>query len=219
MKPLIRGLKQTLGPIVRGSLGGLGIEPLLALRQQSSRVESHDEFLSHHRPWFPSAPRRSLDLGCGYAPLNPFGAIQAEGIDLVADPSRAVLAADLFHQTIPLGDGSIDVVTAHQFLEHVPRVALLEGTTRLPFIELMNDIHRVLIPGGLLFSATPAFPFPAALQDPTHVNIITEETFPRYFCQQTDSGPWARRYGFQGKFDLVGQAWCGWTLLTLMRKV
>ncbi len=54
-----------------------------------------------------------------------------------------------------------------------------------PFLELMNDVHRVLIkPGGLFFSSTPSYPWPMAFADPTHVNIMTEETIVHSFASR-----------------------------------
>ncbi len=73
------------------------------------------------------------------------------------------------------------------------------GALRNPFVELMNEIHRVLQPGGRLLAITPAFPHPAAFTDPTHVNIITEQTH-TYF---TGSEPGASIYGFRGRFTLL----------------
>ena len=46
---------------------------------------------------------------------------------------------------------------------------------RNTFIDFMDEIHRVLKPGGFLFHSTPAYPSPAAFQGPIHVNIIAEE--------------------------------------------
>lgn len=59
----------------------------------------------------------------------------------------------------------------------------MEKGARLAFVELMKEIYRVLKPGGLFFRQTPAFPAKEALQDPTHVNIITEDTMAFFFCQ------------------------------------
>ena len=70
----------------------------------------------------------------------------------------------------------------------------------------MNEIYRVLKPGGIFLHVTPAFPSPEAFQDPTHVNIITENTFPCYFC---NPNPDAKNlgYGFTGDFELIDQRW------------
>ena len=63
----------------------------------------------------------------------------------------------------------------------------------------MNEIYRVLKPGGLFYASTPAFPSPEAFQDPTHVNIITDGTH-EYFC---GGNPDARIYGFTGQFVAI----------------
>jgi SAM-dependent methyltransferase len=101
----------------------------------------------------------ALDLGCGSYPRNPFSASIAKGVDILSPPEhKNVLTADLFHEPIPFDDASFDVVTAFDFIEHVPRVLSAGSRTRLPFVELMNEIHRVLGSGGFFFSRTPAFP-------------------------------------------------------------
>ena len=87
---------------------------------------------------------------------------------------------------------------------------------RNPFIELMNETYRVLKTGGIFLSVTPAYPHSAAFQDPTHVNIITEETFIKYF---DDTYTWAKIYGFHGRFKVLQQEWSGANLVTQLQKV
>jgi len=123
----------------------------------------------------------SVDLGCGTKPRNPFDAYKAIGIDINDTPG--IIKADLVLGGIPLDDKSIDYVTAYEFIEHIPRFILKSNNASAnPFICLMNEVYRVLKPGGLFLSQTPAFPSKSAFQDPTHVNIITEDTFPVYFA-------------------------------------
>jgi hypothetical protein len=43
-----------------------------------------------------------------------------------------------------------------------------------------------------------------AFRDPTHVNFITEETFPLYFDNKIC---WAKMYGFNGGFEIKMQKW------------
>ena len=57
----------------------------------------------------------------------------------------------------------------------------------------------MLKPEGKFFALTPAYPAKQAFQDPTHVNVITEDTH-SYFCGKT---PHMARYGFSGRFEAV----------------
>ncbi len=157
----------------------------------------------------------AIDLGCGKVTHNPFNSSVLYGIDIRENISKNIIKADLSTQAIPFEDNSITFCTAYDFIEHIPRVHLKEnGSSRFPFIELMNEIHRVLIPGGVFMHRTPAYPSRQALWDPTHVNLITESTFPYFFCnhkkewssQPSEKG-WAHMYGFNGSFELVTQKW------------
>jgi SAM-dependent methyltransferase len=144
---------------------------------------------------------RHLDLGCGGVPRNPYHRNELFGIDLRVEPARANFkAANLAIDPIPFPDSFFDSVSAYDFLEHVPRIlATADGrSTRAPFVELMNEIWRVLVPGGQFYASTPAYPHHAAFQDPTHVNIITTDTHD-YFVRPTLT---ARMYGFVGDFEM-----------------
>lgn len=142
---------------------------------------------------------RHLDVGCGAHPRNPYGCDELFGVDLAAPAGDSVVrAANLVLQPIPFDTSSFDSVSAYDFFEHVPRLLVTAdgAATRFPFIELMNEVWRVLKPGGLLYAVTPVFPHPAAFQDPTHVNIMTTGTH-HYFVQPERR---AAMYGFLGDF-------------------
>lgn len=158
---------------------------------------------------------KALDIGCGLTPKNPFNATEVYGIDVRDDASANIVKADLVIEPIPFPDNSFDYLTAHDFLEHVPRLIYVPQR-RNAFIEVMNEIWRVLKVGGTFMSFTPAFPHAAAFRDPTHVNFITEDMFPHYF---DDVNCWASIYGFKGKFKIVSQEWRGPHLLSIMTKV
>jgi SAM-dependent methyltransferase len=158
----------------------------------------------------------SLDLGCGPNPRNIFKADEVWGIDIRSYADKPeIRVADLVVEKIPFEDASFDFVTAHDFLEHVPRILYMPGR-RFPFVELMGEIWRVLKTGGRFFSYTPAFPHAAVFRDPTHVNIIAEDTFSLYF---DDQNRWGTMYGFQGAFKILQQSWMGPHLCTVMEKV
>lgn len=154
--------------------------------------------------------RRHLDLGCGSSPRNPYRQAILYGIDirhgLHAPGVEAIVAANLALQAIPFPDSHFDSVSAYDFLEHIPRVALdaASASSRLPFIELMNEIWRVLKPDGLFYAATPVFSHEKMWRDPTHVNPITPKSC-RYFTRP-ELG--ARMYGFTGDFEVVRQTRC-----------
>lgn len=194
-----------------------------SLRRCSRRVLSLDAFLADNSAQPACQPADgsvSVDLGSGLHPKNPFNATSVLGVDLRAEASSNILAADLCFGGIPLEDSAVDFVTAFDFIEHVPRVVRVESRTVYPFIQLMNEIYRVLKPHGLFLSSTPAYPSKQAFQDPTHVNMITEDTFPLYFCSRSHSQGdlMARMYGFDGDFQVVDQAWVhdAW-LVTIMQ--
>jgi len=157
----------------------------------------------------------SLDLGCGSNPRNIFNAQVVYGIDVREDLDRNIVKADLVLDKIPFMDNFFDCVTAHDFLEHIPRL-IYSPDRRLPFIDLMSEIWRVLKPNGKFYSSTPAFPHAAAFWDPTHVNFITEQTFPLYFDSVNN---WASTYGFKGGFTVESQTWNGPHLVSILVKV
>jgi SAM-dependent methyltransferase len=157
----------------------------------------------------------TLDIGCGTRVANPFNANNLYGIDIRESADKKIRAADLNVERIPFPDNFFDYVTAYDFIEHVPRLIYCPQR-RFPFIELMNEVFRVLKPGGFFLSNTSAYPDPKAFQDPTHVNIITENTFEYYFCHER---LWARMYGFNGNFLLASQNWDDGKLQTILRVI
>jgi SAM-dependent methyltransferase len=146
---------------------------------------------------------RHLDLGCGARPRNPYQRDELYGVDIAAAPfvGMELRVANVALAPIPYPDDHFDSVSAYDFLEHVPRVLLTPDATRtrFPFVELMNDIWRVLRDGGMFYGYTPAYPHPEAFQDPTHVNILTDNSY-LYFTRPHFL---AAMYGFHGDFSVV----------------
>lgn len=143
---------------------------------------------------------RHLDLGCGPVPRNPYQRDELYGVDIATSADGRIQRANLAVDAIPFGDQHFDSVSAYDFLEHVPRVlGTADGRgTRFPFVELMNEVWRVLKPGGLFYAVTPVYPHPAVFQDPTHVNVLTTGTH-EYF---TRPALMASMYGFKGDFSV-----------------
>lgn len=109
--------------------------------------------LFQHRTFDPKrlTGKRLLDVGCGRNKLT--GAV---GVDQMALPGVDVVS-DL-NDRLPFDDASFDVVHSNQVLEHIPNM-----------IGLVEEIHRVLVPGGIMVAHVPYFRSSWAAVDPTHV--------------------------------------------------
>lgn len=147
---------------------------------------------------------KHLDIGCGRTPRNPYDADELYGVDVypeVVNLGFNFKCCNMAMEPLPFEDNFFDSVSAFDVIEHIPRQSIDYGarTTRQPFIELMDEIHRVLKPNGMFYAFTPAYPAPEAFQDPTHVNFITDTTH-TYFCGKDG---YARNYGFKGDFDAI----------------
>lgn len=108
--------------------------------------------------WCDREGYRKLDLGSsrGQAPA---------GWETVDKRSGCNIQADLDGHW-PFEDSSIGVIRAWDFIEHLHDK-----------VHTMNEIHRVLRPGGWLLSGTPSTDGRGAFQDPTHVSYWNENSF------------------------------------------
>jgi SAM-dependent methyltransferase len=149
-----------------------------------------------------SGMSRSLDLGCGLFPRNPFSANEFFGVDSLDCELSNVLSVNLLLEPLPFESCSFNFCTAYDFLEHIPRALIKNDVVIFPFIGVMNEVFRILAPGGIFFHLTPAYPSLLAFSDPTHVNFITKDTMRQYFCMPECR---ANRigYGFTGCFELL----------------
>ncbi len=133
-----------------------------------------------------------LDLGCGTRPKGRLGVdrFPAPGVGLVMDldmlyPSMEPEENDpekLAHLIpiqgrMPFPSDSIESIISHHCLEHIG-----DG-----LIRLMDECHRVLVPGGIFRIIVPLFPSRTAVEDPDHRQLFMEGSFD-VFCTNAD-GP------------------------------
>lgn len=144
---------------------------------------------------------RHLDLGCGNDPKNPYSSEELFGIDIRDGLGANIVPCNLSIQAIPFPDNYFDSLSAYDFLEHIPRVVvdLQSQSSFFPFIQLMNEVFRVLRPGGMFYAVTPVYPSHKVFMDPTHVNFLSRKSH-EYFTGDT---PLARMYGYTGSFRAV----------------
>lgn len=125
-----------------------------------------------------------LNLGCGYRKLDGFVNIDVRPCvnpDLVADICDG----------LPFPDASVESVVAVDFLEHIPI-----GKT----VGVIEEIYRVLVPGGLFESMTPSTDGRGAFQDPTHVSFWNRNSWLYYM-----DDAYRNLYGIRAKFE--GSVW------------
>lgn len=125
-----------------------------------------------------------LDFGCGTTPRNPFNADEVTCVDINPISSIENLIVISPGSALPFEDDSFTSVSAYDVLEHLPRFH--DG--RNIFIFYMNEMCRVLKPGGKAVFVFPSFPHREAFSDPTHLNYITSDTV-NYFTA-TPGGPY-----------------------------
>lgn len=125
-----------------------------------------------------------LNLGCGYRKKKGFINID----------NRPVVHPDLccdVTEGLPFDDNSVDEVTAQDFLEHIPI-----GKT----VALIEEIYRVLKPGGTFLSLTPSTDGRGAFQDPTHVSFWNKNSWLYYM-----DDAYRDLYGTKAKFEGIVQ--------------
>ena len=86
---------------------------------------------------------KTLDIGCGKEPKNPFLMDEVYGIDIREDLDAKIFRADLAVEPIPFENEFFDGVSAFDFIEHVPRVIYMPHR-RFCFVELMNELLTVV---------------------------------------------------------------------------
>ncbi len=126
---------------------------------------------------------KKLNLGSGNRPVEGHINIDSQERvkpDMVLDITKG----------LPFESDSVDEIRAFDFLEHLHPDKV---------IGVIEDIWRVLKPGGVFESFTPDAEFgQGAFQDPTHRSFWTEGSW-KYFSDK----PHRDLYGIQADFEIA----------------
>lgn len=132
--------------------------------------------------------KHALDVGCGGRKLP--GAV---GMDIVKLPP-----VDVVHNfndlPWPFEDNGFDLVFLNHALEHTGDL-----------VAVMNEIHRVLKPGGRMVAQVPYFRCTDAYNDPTHTHFFAAQTLD-YFI----AGTKLSQYHYSDKLFEQKGFWYGW---------
>ena len=126
-----------------------------------------------------------IELGCGNTKKNP----KAIGIDML-DFDCVDIQGDVFAALHRFPDNTVDTIESFHFFEHVGDLT-----------DLIDEITRVLKPGGKLRVVVPHFSNPYFYSDPTHKNFFGLYTF----CYYASSSIFSRKvplYGRMPQLDL-----------------
>lgn len=129
----------------------------LIAKQQLANMNRYTHLLAEK--WADRSGLAKIDLGGAHNAPPGFITVDLENCDVVHRVGDGPL---------PFADDSVGVIRAFDFFEHVPRDK---------FVFALNDMYRVLAPGGWILSGTPSSDGRGAFQDPTHVNPINENSW------------------------------------------
>lgn len=168
--------------------------------------DSHLGRCLHCSTYFPKigldSGGKRLNLGCGREILDGF-----VNVDSVALPGVDVVW-DLTLRPWPFKENTFDYVLARSILEHVPHT--IQGERRDGLLLVMEEVHRILKPGGHLQVMVPHFRSDEAYLDPTHQRFFTPEWytfFDPHHPRRSKSGAYYTPVTFA-----LCREWVGWRL-------
>ena len=131
--------------------------------------------------------KNKIHLGCGRKILDGYVNVDifdSPGVDFVCDISEG----------LNFEDNSFVEALAVDFVEHIPPSRV---------IHVMNEVHRILLPGGVFKIHVPEAPGITAYQDPTHVSFWNEEAFTYYIKGHHRCENYGRYYGIKARFKIL----------------
>jgi predicted SAM-dependent methyltransferase len=104
-----------------------------------------------------------LDLACGQNRQEGYF-----GLD-IAPGEKVDAVVDLEQFPWPIESNSAEDIVCSHYVEHTPDL-----------MKFMNEVHRILKPGGKMKVVAPYYNSIRCWQDPTHLRAISEATFLYY---------------------------------------
>jgi SAM-dependent methyltransferase len=145
---------------------------------QSNTWRLHDRDIDAlARRWADLNHLRKLDLGGRFNAAAGYETVDRRDADVTCD----------LNDRWPFEDNSIGVIRAYDILEHLADK-----------LHVIQEIYRVLAPGGWLFAQVPSTDGRGAFQDPTHVSYYNENSF-LYYTDQN----WAKYIDTPVRFQAV----------------
>lgn len=122
---------------------------------------------------------KRLNLGCGHD-------IREGWINLDISPIEGVdVVHDINNLPLPFDNESMDYILCQDIFEHIEYIPLLE------------ELHRILKPGGIVEIRVPHFSSRFNFIDPTHKKMFSIQTFDFF----TEHAPFERSYYFPFHFE------------------
>lgn len=130
---------------------------------EQSWANYHKHFSDMMRRWCDDHGLRSIELGDRTATPPWQESVDLDGADVDAD----------LRERWPFEDGEIGMLRAHHLFEHLPDKN-----------HTMQELYRVLAPGGWATIEVPSAEGAGAVADPTHVSFWNEASFRYYWDRQ-----------------------------------
>jgi len=130
---------------------------------------------------------RILDIGCG---KNKY---RGENTDVVIGLDKFPLEGvdviwNLENTPLSFKDNEFDMIIANHILEHIKN-----------FFPLMEEVHRITKPNGIIKIKVPFFTSDMAYTNPTHIRLFTYTTF-----EYLEPGHFESQYT-KGKFKIINR--------------
>jgi glycosyltransferase involved in cell wall biosynthesis len=146
--------------------------------QLDQRQLSRDNKEAIVSEWCKRNALKKIDLGGAHNSPDGYVSVDLQDADINTDLSKG----------LPFDDNSIGCIRAFDFLEHIPHCNNSSCTHDAGqcAVGMMKEIYRVLVPNGVLISATPSTDGRGAFQDQTHVSFWNPNSF-WYFTNANQS--------------------------------